>query len=75
MAEVVFTGGAVITMTGERPEEEALAMREGRIVAVGSREEVLADRAPDAIVVDLDGGRCYLVSSRRTDIRCRWRRH
>lgn len=55
MAEVVFTGGAVITVTGEHPEEEALAMREGRIVAVGSWEEVLADQAPDAIVVDLDG--------------------
>jgi predicted amidohydrolase YtcJ len=56
MAEVVFTGGNVITVARERPEEEALAMRDGRIVAVGDREEVLADRTPGAIVVDLAGG-------------------
>ncbi len=56
MAEVVFTGGNVVTVSGERPEEEALAMRDGRIVAVGEREEVLAGRAQDAIVVDLAGG-------------------
>lgn len=56
MAEVVFTGGNVITVAGGRPEEEALAVRDGRIVAVGNREEVLAGLAPGATVVDLAGG-------------------
>lgn len=56
MAEVVFTGGNVITVAGGRPEEEALAVRDGRIVAAGNREEVLAGLASGATVVDLAGG-------------------
>ena len=36
MAEMVSTGGSVITVAGERPEEEALTMRDGLTVAVAA---------------------------------------
>jgi hypothetical protein len=45
MADLVFTEGSVITVAGIRPEEEALAIRDGLIVAVGDRMEVLAGPA------------------------------
>lgn len=51
----VFTGGRVLTMD-TRSTAEAVAVRDGRIVAVGTREEALATAGPTAAVVDLDGG-------------------
>ena len=44
MAEMVSTGGSVITVAGERPEEEALTMRDGRTVAVAAGRRNLATR-------------------------------
>lgn len=54
-ADVVFLGGNVVTSDTLRPEVEALAIRSGRIVAVGDIEEVLAFKGPDTEVVDLNG--------------------
>jgi len=39
-ADLAFFGGAVITMNPSQPVAEALAVRGGRIVAVGRRQEV-----------------------------------
>ncbi|MFF8375631.1 amidohydrolase [Streptomyces sp. NPDC015661] len=45
--------GCVITMNRAQPEAEALAVRSGRITAVGSRDEVLGTQAgPDTRIVD-----------------------
>lgn len=53
--ELVFTGGPVLTMDPARPRAEALAVRDGRITAVGSRDEVLRLRGRTTEVVDLAG--------------------
>ncbi|WP_426404452.1 amidohydrolase [Streptomyces sp. R-07] len=53
--ELVFTGGPVLTMDPARPRAEALAVRAGRITAVGSRDEVLRLRGRTTEVVDLAG--------------------
>jgi predicted amidohydrolase YtcJ len=47
--------GDVVTMDGARPSAEAVAMREGRIVAVGASQEVRAAIGEDAPVVALGG--------------------
>lgn len=58
-ADVIFTGGPVITVAHGMPEAEALAVTGGRISAVGSRTEVLALRGSHTRVTDL-GGRALL---------------
>jgi predicted amidohydrolase YtcJ len=45
----------VLTMDDQRPCAEALAVRDGRIAAVGSREEVERERDRETEVVDLGG--------------------
>ena len=54
-ADLLFSGGPVLTMDLHRPRAEAVAVRDGRIVAVGSKTELagLADRHTER--VDLDG--------------------
>ncbi len=61
-ADVVLTGGRVLTMAasaGPPARAEAVAVRDGRIVAVGTSEDVGAHVGPDTQLVDLDG-RCLL---------------
>src|SRR5512144_923176 len=53
-ADVIFTGG-VITVDDARPTVEAVAVANGRIAAVGSRDDVLSLRGAGTRVVDLDG--------------------
>lgn len=53
--ETVFVGGTVRTMVRARPVAEAVAVRDGRIVAVGTRKEVLASVGPHSTTVDLEG--------------------
>ncbi|WP_217702453.1 amidohydrolase family protein [Nocardioides guangzhouensis] len=52
----VLTNGRVLTMDPRRPEAEAVAIRTGRIVQVGSDAEAVAAAGPGAPVVDLGGG-------------------
>ncbi len=52
--DLIITGGPIITMAGEG-QAEAVGVRDGRIAAVGSAEEVLALRAKGTEVVDLRG--------------------
>lgn len=54
-AELVVTGGRVWTQDPQRPWAEGLAVRDGRLVAVGTAEEVGALVGPDTTVHDLDG--------------------
>ena len=39
-ADTLYEGGTVLTMDPARPQVEAVAVRAGRIVALGSREEI-----------------------------------
>ncbi|WP_219895247.1 amidohydrolase [Aquisediminimonas profunda] len=52
----VWQGGPIITMAGEQPElVEAIAVRDGRIIAVGSLKTVQAAAGRRAAKVDLKG--------------------
>ncbi|MDF9301719.1 amidohydrolase family protein [Tritonibacter mobilis] len=55
VADTIYTGGPVLTMDDSAPRAEALAVREGRIAAVGSLEAVMALRGESTRVIDLEG--------------------
>lgn len=55
-ADVVLTGGTVITLDDASPRASAVAVRDGRIVAVGGDADVRAFHGPKTRVVDLAGG-------------------
>jgi predicted amidohydrolase YtcJ len=57
--EVIYHNGVVVTMEDGLPRAEAVAIRNGRILAVGDDEDVLALRERRTRVVDL-GGRTVL---------------
>src|SRR5262245_201245 len=54
-ADLAFLGGGVYTVDAERPGAQAVAVRDGRIVAVGTDEAVRAVSGPATAVVDLRG--------------------
>ena len=54
-ADVVISGGPVLTMDASRPRVESVAIRDGRIVAVGSSEELEGLVGSGTESVDLDG--------------------
>lgn len=54
-AERIWTGGRLRTMDPARPEAGAIAVSGGRILAVGSDEEIAALAGPRTRVTDLDG--------------------
>ncbi len=58
-ADLIFTGGPVLTMSAAQPRAEAVAVRDGRILAVGSAEDVGATADSRTRTIDLDG-RCLL---------------
>ena len=59
MADRIWSGGTLLTMNDAAPRAEAIAEKDGRIVAVGSESEVMALRGPSTRMVDL-GGRTLL---------------
>ena len=54
-ADLVLLGGRVVTVDPDHPEAEALAVRNGRIAAVGTTAEIEATAGPDTEVIDLEG--------------------
>jgi predicted amidohydrolase YtcJ len=54
-ADLILTGGTVWTMDSRRPRAEAVAVRGGRIVGVGTARDVDAQRGPRTRHVDLAG--------------------
>jgi predicted amidohydrolase YtcJ len=54
-ADVVLRGGNVITMDDARPRAEAVAIRDGRIQAVGTDAEVEALAGAATLVIELGG--------------------
>jgi hypothetical protein len=58
-AEAIYLGGPILTMNDAMPTAEAVAIRGGRILAVGTRAQVEATRGPGTRMVDL-GGRTML---------------
>jgi len=56
-ADVVFVAGKVSTVDAAKPQVEALAVRQGRIVIAGTDAEVRAAVGPKTVVVELRGRR------------------
>jgi predicted amidohydrolase YtcJ len=56
-AELVLRNGRLATVNPARPEAQALAARGGKIVAVGTNEEIQAFVGPSTRVLDLGGKR------------------
>jgi len=54
-ADLVVRGGTIITMDEVYPEAEALAIRDGRILAVGTDAEIRSHIGNDTRIIDLDG--------------------
>jgi predicted amidohydrolase YtcJ len=54
--EVVFSGGRIYTLDGTGTEAQALAARGGRILAVGTDQEILALAGPETRRIALNGG-------------------
>ena len=52
---LVFHGGSVITMDNDMPVAEAVLIRDGLIVAVGSEEEISNLVGDEAEIIDLQG--------------------
>ena len=56
VADAIYLGGDILTMEGDVPEyAEALAVRDGRIILVGSRSDAQPMQGPATRVVDLNG--------------------
>lgn len=58
-ADWILTNGRILTMDDDFSVASAIAIREGRLLAVGSDADALAWRGPETEVTDL-GGRCVL---------------
>ncbi len=54
-AELALTGGKIYTVDGERSWAEAVAIKDGRIVFVGTNDDAKAHIGKDTKVVDLKG--------------------
>jgi len=56
-ADLILTNAKVTTLDRSNPQAQAVAIRDGRFLAVGSEAEVRAAAAPDATVIDAKGRR------------------
>jgi len=54
-ADLILTNGQIITMVDERPLAEALAVRDGGIIAVGRTADLLVHHGPQTRLLDLGG--------------------
>jgi predicted amidohydrolase YtcJ len=55
-ADVIYSGGVIVTVDDARPTAEAVAVQGGKVVAVGAREAVLKGwRGAGTTLVDLGG--------------------
>ncbi len=54
-ADTIYHNGRIVTVWDERPLVSAVAIRDGRFLAVGSDEEVLRTAGPGTRRVDLEG--------------------
>ncbi len=54
-ADTIFWGGSIVTMESEKPEAQAIAIKEGRILAIGNKREIKRRRGPQTHVLDLKG--------------------
>lgn len=55
IADTLYTGGPILTISDALPVAEAVAVKEGRIIAVGDLDAVSAHQGEDTRIYDLDG--------------------
>ncbi len=55
IADKIYHGGPIITVDSRLPDAEALAVKDGKIVAVGRRADVLRTKGESTRMVDLEG--------------------
>ena len=53
--EKIFRGGPIVTVEERQPSVEAIAVAQGRILAVGTEAEIMALATPETEIVELDG--------------------
>ena len=54
-ADTIYTGGPILTINDAQPTAQAVAVRDGRILAVGDTDSVLAYRGDSTQMFDLGG--------------------
>ncbi len=54
-ADIIFFGGDIITVNDKQPDAEAVAIKDGRIVFVGNKQEALQQKGEQTKLVDLQG--------------------
>lgn len=55
--ETIFVNANIFTADEARPAAQAFAVEQGRILAIGAQDDVLAHRGPQTQIVDLQGRR------------------
>lgn len=55
IADRILTNGTIITVDTTLPEAQAIALKEGRIIALGSKLDIAKMAGPDTDIVDLNG--------------------
>ena len=55
MRAVIFTNGNVITLDPSNPRAEAIAIRDSKIISVGTDKKTLSIAGKNAKVIDLEG--------------------
>ena len=54
-ADLIFCNGLIYTVDRARPWAQAVAVKDGRIAAIGTNDDIEALRGPDTEVVDFAG--------------------
>ena len=60
--DLVLFNGKITTLDREKPQAQAVAVREGRFLAVGDEREIMGLAGPDTRRVDLNGRRVIPLS-------------
>src|SRR5262245_62454223 len=55
VADTIYTNGEVITVNDAKPSAEAVAVKDGKILDVGARDDVMRYQGASTEVVDLKG--------------------
>ncbi|WP_299424858.1 amidohydrolase [uncultured Shimia sp.] len=55
IADTIYSGGPILTINDDAPRAEAVAVKDGRILAVGTRTDMLAHQGDSTTVFDLEG--------------------
>jgi hypothetical protein len=54
-ADTIYFGGPILTMVKDGDRAEALAVKDGRILAVGKKADVMARKGSETKLIDLGG--------------------